>query len=509
MADRPISRAASRLLPETIASRLVATVVLLVAVTAAVIIAVNAWLMFAHVPEQTAVLGSVVSGLVALVVGVLIAVWLERTVRMPVTHLVERVKTEGYRVAEGAPYEVQESGNEAYLPRELRELGAVIDDLLQHLSERQAELKEAIREAEYAEETLGSVVSESLEAKIVLEDGRVIIVNPAASVALARPASVVLGRTLQQAFEGIVIRDVSDRPVEPDALLDSALEGSVTASLCREGMPDRWYVFQAFPHTDELHNRVVVSARDITEERRLEALRAEVASLVSHDLKTPLSVIIGYLDVLTRPLSDEQRNHAVEGAKNNAERMADLIEDLLSATRAEELLAPSHFEPVPVLAVVSDVVASLTALHPKDPPELDADCDPVVLGEQKRLRQVLVNLVTNAYKYASGAPVAVRVRCDTRRVHLAVVDHGPGIAEEDRDRIFKRFVRLEGGEKRPGMGLGLYIVSIIADNHGGVVRVEETPGGGTTFVVELPLAGKVVDGEIVRERPRRSAARES
>lgn len=501
-----MQRLLRRVLPETIAVRLMATAVMLVVLTAAITISVNAWLVYSHVSEMTAVLGSVAGGLVALAVGIAIALWLNRTVRDPVMHLVTRVKTEGYRVAEGTPYESQEYGDEEYLPAELRQLGAVIDDLLQRLSQRQAELREAIREAEYAEETLGSVVSESLEAKMVLEDGRIIIVNPAASVALARPASVVLGRTLKQAFEDIVVRDFDDDPLDILALLDSALEGAVTVSLCREGMPDRWYVFQAFPHSDDLHNRVVISARDITEERRLEALRAEVASLVSHDLKTPLSVIIGYLDILCRDLSAADRERAVNGAKTNAERMADLIEDLLSATRAEEALAPSHFEPIPVVAVAAEVVASLTALHPKDPPVVETDCDPVVLGEHKRLRQVLVNLVTNAYKYADGEnsrPISVRVRCDSHRVFLEVVDHGPGIPQEDRDRIFKRFVRLEGGGRRPGMGLGLYIVSIIADNHGGVARVEETPGGGATFVVELPLAGRVVDGKIVRERPKR------
>jgi two-component system OmpR family sensor kinase len=122
----------------------------------------------------------------------------------------------------------------------------------------------------------------------------------------------------------------------------------------------------------------------------------------------------------------------------------------------------------------------------------------LVLGEEKRLRQVLVNLVTNAFKYSpEPAPIEVQVTCDDSHVFLRVVDHGPGVPAEERDRVFERFARLDGGSARPGLGLGLYIVRIISENHGGCVRVEETPGGGATFVVELPLAGWVVDGETV------------
>jgi two-component system sensor histidine kinase MprB len=89
----------------------------------------------------------------------------------------------------------------------------------------------------------------------------------------------------------------------------------------------------------------------------------------------------------------------------------------------------------------------------------------------------------------------VRVRCDETNALLEVVDHGPGIPAEDREHVFERFARLANTASRPGLGLGLYIVSIIAHNHGGEALVEETPGGGATFVIRLPLAGHVVEGE--------------
>jgi two-component system OmpR family sensor kinase len=189
-------------------------------------------------------------------------------------------------------------------------------------------------------------------------------------------------------------------------------------------------------------------------------------------------------------MTDEQRAGAVETARRNAGRMSDLLEDLLTATRAQELLALSELVPTRLRDLADEVVSSMAPTHAERKLLLDAECDPVVLGEEKRLRQVLVNLVTNAFKYSPDTdPVLVRVRCDETDAYLEVVDHGPGIPSDDRELVFERFARLANTAGRSGLGLGLYIVNIIAHNHGGEARVEETPGGGATFVVRLPLAG--------------------
>jgi signal transduction histidine kinase len=458
---------------------------------------------------DAALVSSLLSGLLAVGFGVSLGIVLTKVIRRPVERMVDHVKTRGYLAVEGAPYAAEASIDDPNLPVEFREFGAVVEDLLMHLSRRQADLKDAIAMAEYAEESLGIVVSESREAKIVLEDGRISIANPAAAVAVGRQQRDLFDLTLSEALEGTSMVDETGTTLEALALLEQAFETATTVQLSRDGQTPRWYVFQAARHADDLHNRILVTAQDVTEERRLQQIRSEIVSLISHDLRSPLAVVIGYLDLLRKPLAADERERAIDSAKRNAGRMADLLEDLLSATRAEELLAPAALLPVDLAGVAEEVVSSIAPTHSERPLAVDILAAPVVRGEEKRLRQVLVNLVTNAFKYSpEPRPVTVRVAREGQSALLQVVDHGPGVPEDDREKIFDRYTRLAGTSAgRPGVGLGLYIVRIIAENHGGCVRVTETPGGGATFTVELPLAGAVQEGRprSVREAERLAA----
>jgi hypothetical protein len=181
--------------------------VLLAFVTAAVVIGVDTTLALL----RTVMFTSILAGAVA-AAGAGLAFWMTRRTRESIVLLVDRVKTQGYMAAEGAPYVTGEVDDPS-LPIELRELAAVVEDLLEHLSTRQAELKDAIRDAEAAEETLGVVVSESTEVKILLEDGRVVLANPAAATALDRP--MLLGVTMGEALAGIDLSSEDSPSITP------------------------------------------------------------------------------------------------------------------------------------------------------------------------------------------------------------------------------------------------------------------------------------------------------
>jgi len=263
-----------------------------------------------------------------------------------------------------------------------------------------------------------------------------------------------------------------------------AREAPVVARCAVPGQPDRWVEFSV-AFIDHAGDDYVISARNITEERRIEALRAEVLSLVSHDLRSPLTVVRGYLDILDRPLPDEKRKSAVDSARRAAQRMEGLLDDLLHATRAERVFAPRVMRPVDLPALVDGITTSLamaagqtivTALEP----------GVAVLGDPVRLEQAIANLVGNAIKHGPDpGEIRVTVRSRDGRVAVRVADDGNGIPEDLREKVFDRGARTEASHGTPGLGLGLYIVRVVAEAHGGSAFVDGE-ADGTCFVLDLP-----------------------
>ena len=251
----------------------------------------------------------------------------------------------------------------------------------------------------------------------------------------------------------------------------------------------RWIEVRSVIHEEAA--TTLLTMRDVTDELRVAQLRDEILSLVSHDLKSPLTVISGYLDLLERDLPPDTRAKALSSARQASERMNELLTDLLSATRAEKLLSPTEFAPVSLSLLAEETVSSFEHITTHIV-SVDVKGTGTVLGDERRLRQVLVNLLTNAMKYSDeGTEISVTVRPLHGRVLVTVEDNGPGIPAEHRDAVFERFERLkdENGTEHPGFGLGLYIVRAIVESHGGSVRIEEAEKGtGACFLVALPAA---------------------
>ncbi len=416
----------------------------------------------------------------AVVVGLVVGVGLTVLVRRPVEMLVSHVRHHGHAALEG--HEVAHLEQDPVLPVEFRKLADVYNSLLDHLARRQAEVSEATSALRFA-------VDDSSEAKILLRDDRVTLVNAAASTLLGIPADSPLAEW-DEALESLTIEAEDGTRLSPDELLAAACVEPTVVKISRSGIPTRWVEVRGVGHADT-HKTTLLTGRDVTEQRRVDAVRNEIVSLVTHDLRAPLTVISGYLDLLERQLPDDARSKAVASARRSAERMGLLLEDLLTATRAEELFAPVVHDPVSLAALAEETAASFehASAHRI---AATATGRGVVLGEERRLRQVLVNIVSNAMKHASEAgSIDIVVESRDSRVFAIVEDDGPGVPEPDREIIFERFARLAtNGENRPGIGLGLYIVRAIVESHGGTVHVEGRPDGrsGARFVVELPEA---------------------
>jgi two-component system OmpR family sensor kinase len=214
----------------------------------------------------------------------------------------------------------------------------------------------------------------------------------------------------------------------------------------------------------------------------------------SHELRTPLASIRGYAELFRmgaarRPADVEKAMRRIE---DEAARMGLLVEDLLMLARLDEV-ADAPYAEVDLPAVVRDAVDDGRATAPNRRITTRIDEHAIVVGDGDQLRQVLGNLLRNAFVHTpDGTPIEVSLDRDDGHVRLEVRDHGPGLPTGDAEAVFERFWRSEGGRERGkgGAGLGLAIVAAIVEAHGGRVRATNAEGGGASFAVTLPAASQ-------------------
>jgi signal transduction histidine kinase len=226
--------------------------------------------------------------------------------------------------------------------------------------------------------------------------------------------------------------------------------------------------------------------------RRMEELarmKSDFVSVVSHELRTPLTSIIGALATIARPeLAPEQpaAQELLESARNQADRLRRLIEDLLVVSRIEGQALPRHPEEVDLSVFLSETISVVTGSD--DVVRVQAEPGCVVKTDPDHVRRIVINLVENAMKHAAGSPIEVTAALADERVIIDIVDHGPGIPPAERPKIFDQFTQLEPSATRSqgGTGLGLNIVRGLAQAMEGDVTILDTPGGGATFRVDLP-----------------------
>jgi two-component system sensor histidine kinase KdpD len=241
----------------------------------------------------------------------------------------------------------------------------------------------------------------------------------------------------------------------------------------------------------------------VAELMELDRMKSEFIALVSHELRTPITTILAASETAQRPGLEGKQGELVSMIERQTRRLAGMVEQLLTAARLENQLEVTELVPVD-LATVARVAASDADVAGRRV-SVEAPASAVVLGDADSLRRVVDNLIDNAFKY--GVPpveVAIEVAegplsdeaYRDGEVVLSVVDHGPGIAAVDRDRIFERFQRLEeGSEHAPGLGLGLSIARGVVAACDGRIVVEDAPGGGAAIRLAFPL--RVPQREVV------------
>jgi signal transduction histidine kinase len=243
---------------------------------------------------------------------------------------------------------------------------------------------------------------------------------------------------------------------------------------------------------------------EIEEGRReeLDRLKDEFVLTASHELRSPLTSVQGFAELLMLDkdsLTPRQRE-TVEIILDNCRHLVRLLNDLLDLARSDAGRLAIRLQPTEVAPLVEDVVRTMRAQTEAAGQMLGEDIQPglpPIQVEPDRIRQILVNLITNAHEYSTeGASIGVAARALGAEVEISVTDTGPGIPADQLGRIFERFTRGDAGltQRVGGTGLGLAISKSLVELHGGSISAESTVGRGSTFRVRLPAATGAVDG---------------
>lgn len=242
-------------------------------------------------------------------------------------------------------------------------------------------------------------------------------------------------------------------------------------------------------HHAKLYARAVETADDLS---RLDELRRDFISMVSHELRSPMTVVAGIADLLQKrqdQLSDENRADLIETLGREARRLTKLVTEVLDVESIDQGV-------VSLFPKVLDV-AELARESVQDAGSADrmqlvvADGDTHVVADHDRVKQVILNLLSNAIKFSPDtSPVIVNVTPEDDQVCVSIADSGPGMTEDEKARLFQRFSRIaRTGSAQPGSGLGLYVSKVLVEKHGGRIWVDSIPEEGSTFSFTLPRSG--------------------
>jgi signal transduction histidine kinase/DNA-binding response OmpR family regulator len=263
--------------------------------------------------------------------------------------------------------------------------------------------------------------------------------------------------------------------------------------------PQRRYTPDDLALAEELAHRAALAvdnARLYEQSQAAVRLRDVFLSVAAHELKTPLTALLGYVYLIQRRFTaqsmlNEADRRALTTIGEQAQRLNELVDTLLDVTRLQEgqlVLQPQHID---LCAVVQEIARDIQEFAPQHVIEATCIDQPVLVnGDPQRLRQVVQNVLHNAIKYSPhGGQVYVTVRKDGQHGLIAIRDHGIGIPAEAVNQLFERFYRASNVNPNQisGFGIGLYIVREIVQRHGGTVQVESVEGEGSTFTVCLPL----------------------
>jgi PAS domain S-box-containing protein len=375
-------------------------------------------------------------------------------------------------------------------PKGLRALASAVENTLRLVRERD-ELRRRVGELGQSVSGFRALMETTSDAvKIVDLDGRVRAWNAACETLYGRGAREAIGSVLPHIPPEARTRTLADlrriaaigEVVETEAVADRADGSRITVTLTAVPLRD----------ADDHPAGIMFIARGIASDSRLEQMQDDFLSLVTQELRNPLTAILGFAQLLSSPeiVADTgKRARTLRSLQARAQQMVAAIDDLLLASRIERGGLRLERTPTDLSMLVTETVTRFEQFQATHRFVVDAESRiPPAAVDPRRIEQALTNLLSNAVKYSPPAePVRVAVVRGDAAVVISVTDGGEGIPDVEADRVFDRFYKGESARARPGAGLGLYLVRMIAEAHEGDVALTSKPGGGSTFTIRLPL----------------------
>jgi two-component system, OmpR family, phosphate regulon sensor histidine kinase PhoR len=336
-------------------------------------------------------------------------------------------------------------------------------------------------------EQMSMVLSEIREGVVAIDSHRnVILANERADLILQSQGTLIQGQI-----------DALNFPVTVNSAVDTALQGKQFEGFWKVGNKPvrRYYEVVGLPMREQ--QGVLLVLRDITKIRRLERVRRDFIANISHELRTPITIVRANAETLLNGAMDDPEfgPRFLSAILRNGERLSRLINDLLDLSQIEAGQYDLNMRQCLLSPIVSRVIETLKENHNSLEQKIVVDVPEEVVAfvDEQAFEQILTNYIENAIKYSGqGAVIIVRIRCVGEVVLLQVEDNGPGILPKHRNRLFERFYRVDKGRSRDagGTGLGLSIVRHLAEVMDGEVGMQPAPDTGSIFWCQLLKNGE-------------------
>lgn len=367
-----------------------------------------------------------------------------------------------------------------------------VQELSQNFNTMSEKLETAVSELQDNNTKMKSILTSMLNGVIALDnDNKIILVNPVAEEMFKINSIDIKGKHILEVIRNEKLVSILKRLMDSNEIINSEIEIqfpelkilSVKSNIIRlESDPNRSI-------------GVVIIFQDVTEIRKLENMRKDFVANVSHELKTPLTSIKGFVETLQSEaiLDQETRSRFLGIIEIETDRLTYLIQDLLILSEIENKNKVIEAERIDISKSIDQTMNVLSQLSKNKNINIKVDIDrniPCIYGNSGWFKQMLINLIDNSIKYTKqDGTVKVSAYFDEQNVYINVSDTGIGIGKEHLDRLFERFYRVDKARTREvgGTGLGLAIVKHIVLSFGGNISVESQMDKGTSFFITLPL----------------------